>query len=100
MRIEITGRHLEVTDAIRQYTEEKCAKLPRYYDGILEIHAILTEESHVQEFEVELQVDAEKHEPFIARDRGDDIYACLDRAVNKATRQLSDFKDRLKNSKR
>lgn len=100
MRIEVTGKQLEVTPAIREYAESKCGRLPKYYDGVQEIIVVLMQRPHHQEFEVEVRVDVEKHDDFIAHVKGTDIYECIDLSIDKLTRQLTDFKERLKNSKR
>jgi putative sigma-54 modulation protein len=100
MRIELTGKQLEVTPAIREYAESKCARLPKYYDGVQAIYVVLMQRPHHQEFEVEVRVDVEKHDDFIAHVTGADIYECIDLSIDKLTRQLTDFKERLKNSKR
>jgi len=100
MRVEVTGRHLEITPAISEYAEAKCGKLPRYYDGVQEVIVVLMREPHKERFEVEFQVGVQKHDHFIATAKGEDIYGCIDLATDRAIRQLSDFKEKLKNSKR
>jgi len=99
MRIEVIGRHLEVTPAIEEYATSKCAKLPRYYDGVQEIQVVLEKRRH-DEFVAELRVDVEKHDDFVAKVDGRDLYECIDLSIDKMTRQLTDFKERLKNGKR
>lgn len=99
MRIEVRGRHLEVTPAIREYAEAKCGKLPRYYDGVQEIIVTLEKSAKHDEFTVEVIVDVEKHDDFVARLTSKDVYEAIDIATDKLTRQLTDFKERLKNSK-
>jgi putative sigma-54 modulation protein len=102
MRIEVIGKNLEITDAIRQHAEEKAEKLPRYYDGVQQITFRLgrVDHQHHGRFGVELQVDVEKHDDFIARADDEDLYTAIDAAVTKSARQLSDFKERLKTGKR
>lgn len=100
MRIEVKGKHLEMTDAIRQYALQKAEKLPRYYDGVQELVVTLDKPLHKVEFEVEFIADVEKHADFVAKAHGEDLYACIDMAADKMARQLSDFKERLKNPKR
>lgn len=95
MRTDVIGKHMEVTDAIRTYAEAKTEKLTRYFDGTQLIQVVLEELKH-GEFSVEIVVDVEKHPDFIARGTGDDLYKCIDQAVDKAARQLTDFKERLK----
>ena len=99
MRIDVIGRHMTVTDAIRQYAEQKLDKLPKYWDGVQQMTAVFEQDRHGK-FKVEIRVDVVKHQDFIAHTDGDDLYACIDLCVDKMTRQLTDFKERLKNSKR
>lgn len=102
MRIEVVGRNLEVTPAIREHAQAKAEKLTKFYDGIQLITVRVSREDHHQhgDFGVELVVDVEKHDDFVANAKGPDLYAAIDAAVQKATRQLTDFKEQLKNGKR
>ncbi len=95
MRIDVIGKHMTVTDAIRQYAEQKLDKLPKYWDGVQQMTAVFEQDRHGK-FKVEVRVDVVKHEDFIAHADGDDLYACLDIAVDKALRQLKDFKEKLR----
>ncbi|MEX2218556.1 MAG: ribosome-associated translation inhibitor RaiA [Phycisphaerales bacterium] len=102
MRIDVVGRNLEVTDAIREHAEAKAAKLPRYFDGVQQITLRLSRQDHQHTgaFDVELVVDVQKHADFVAHATGEDLYAAIDQAVQKSTRQLTDFKEKLKLGKR
>ena len=95
MEVTVIGRHLEMTDAIREYAEGKVGKLPRYYDRVTE--AQLMAEKNERQFTVELRVQAGHHDPFIAHNDGDDLYACIDAVVDKLERQLTDHKEKLRN---
>jgi len=97
MQVTVTGRHLEMTDAIRQYARGKVGKLPRYYDRVSE--AELIAEKNERLFRVELRVQADHHDPFIAHNEGDDLYACIDAVVDKLERQLTDHKEKVRNRK-
>lgn len=99
MRIEVVGKHLDITPPIREYAESKCAKLPRYYDGVQEIVVRLSRESKHDEFEIELRVDVEKRDDFVVKHKAHDVYEGIDLAIDRMARQLTDFKERLKNSK-
>ncbi|MHC4367568.1 MAG: HPF/RaiA family ribosome-associated protein, partial [Planctomycetota bacterium] len=37
----ITGKHIEITEAIRAHAEEKTAKLPKYYNSITRVEVII-----------------------------------------------------------
>jgi len=102
MRIDVVGRNIPVTDAIRSHAESKVAKLPKYYDGVQQITLTVTraDHKHHETFDVELRIDVEKHDDFISHATGDDLYGAIDLAVDKGVRQLTDFKEKLKLGKR
>ncbi len=98
MDINVTGKHLEVTDAIRNYASHKCAKLPRYYDRIRTIDVLIDKRDHHNQ-DVEMIVHVDHHNPFLARVDGGDLYACIDQAIDKLERQLTEHKEKVRNHK-
>ncbi len=98
MNITISGRHLEITDAIRQYTEEKAGKLPKFYDLVQAIDVIL---DCVQPklMRAEVVVLAEHKNKFVATHEGEDLYGCIDQALHKVQMQLTSHKERFRNRK-
>ena len=99
MRINVVGRHFEVTDAIKAYGEQKAGKLPKYFSGVQLITiSIAKSGAHSPgEFDVELVIDVEKHDDFVSHAKATDPYAAIDLVVEKGERQLRDFKERLQN---
>jgi ribosome hibernation promoting factor len=102
MQVEIVGRGIEVTDAIRQHATEKTEKLTKYFDGVKQITVTLIREDHGNhaQFNVELIIDVVHHDDFIANAKGDDLYGTIDLAVQKGSRQLTDHKDKLRAANR
>ena len=98
MTITITGRHLEITPAIRQHAEEKAGKLLKYYDRIKEVEVVL-DGGEAGSKRVEIIVSAEHRNMFLGTETGDDLYACIDQAAHKLERQITEHKDRLRNRK-
>lgn len=98
MEIIVTGRHVEVTPAIKQYATNKVSKLPRYFDRVLQI-SVLVGKHDSHDFEAEIIVDVEHHDNFVGKATGSDLYGCIDQAVEKLERQLTDFKEKLRNRK-
>lgn len=98
MEITVSGRHIEITGPIREYASEKVAKLPRYFDRVSMIEVVVEKRDH-RLFDVELIVHADGHEHFVAHGNGDDLYACVDQAVDRMERQLTDHKEKLRNRK-
>lgn len=98
MLFTITGKHVEITEPIRNYAEEKTEKLPRYYDSINRIEVII-EGNEGGKPSVEIIASAEHSNVFVAQETGDDMYACIDAAVHKLERQLRKKKEKQRNNK-
>lgn len=101
MRIDVIGRNIEVTDAIRQYAEQKAGKLGKYYDGLQQVTVTLTRSNGQtsSDYDAELVLDVEKHDDFVSHAKGQDVYAAIDLVAEKGERQLRDFKEKLKQGK-
>ena len=79
MEIQITGRHVEVPDDVREYIHAKIGKLPRFYDRIHPVDVVL---DHVSEqFTTEVIVRADQRQTFIASETGPDTFALVDLVV-------------------
>lgn len=98
MKITVSGRHLEVTPAIREHAESKAAKLEKYYDLMHGIEIIL-DGSKGKTKSVEFVVAADHNNTFVAHCDGEDLYACIDQVIHKLERQLTDHKDKFRNRK-
>ena len=95
--VTISSRHMEVTPALKAYAEQKAAKLTRYYDRIQEIEVVF--DNAKESMRVEMIVNAEHKNMFIAHHAGEDAYACVDGCFAKLERQLSDHKKKFRNRK-
>jgi len=97
MLITITGKHVEITPEIRERAEDKISKLPRFFDNLTQVEAII--EAVGSQHSVELVAHAERFTPLVAVEAGQDVYTCIDGAVRKMERQLSKLKDRQREHK-
>jgi len=95
----ITGKHIDITEAIRKHAEQKTAKLPRYYSGINQVEVIIDGEPGGN-IRVEIIARGEHSKVFIATERGEDAYQCIDVAVRKLERQLRRRKSKERNNKK
>ena len=94
MNLIVKARHMDVTDAMRQYVESKAAKLPRYYDNIQSVEATLDIEA--DQAVVEIVVTATRKATFVATHREENLYASVDQCLRKITEQLRRHKDRVR----
>ena len=97
MQVLVTGRHVEVTNEVREYVETKAGRLTKYYDRIHEIEVVLDHES--EQFSAEMIVRANGKHTFVARGTGPDTFALVDEIVLKLERQLTKFKEKNRNRK-
>ncbi len=98
MFFTITGKHIEITDAIRNHAQEKTAKLPKYYDSIDRVEVIL-DGSQPGSPSVEVIARGEHSKVFVVTESGGDAYRCIDVAVRKLERQLRRKKERERDNK-
>lgn len=100
MRVDVVGRQVHVSDAVREHAEAKVEKLTRYFDGIQLITCAISKPDHHHLFRVELLVDVEKGDDLISHADHEDLYTAIDLALGKSQRQLTDYKEKLKQGKR
>jgi putative sigma-54 modulation protein len=96
--ITISGKHIEITEAIRKHAEDKVSKLPKYYDNINQVEVIIDGSVGTMP-SVEVIARAEHGKVFVGTDTGADLYSCIDMAVHKAESQLRKVKGRERDNK-
>jgi putative sigma-54 modulation protein len=94
----ISGKHIEITEAIRNHAEEKTAKLPKYYNSINRIEVII-DGNQGGDTSVEVIAKAEHGKIFVGTEAGQDAYQCIDMAVHKLERQLRKTKSKERDDK-
>lgn len=97
MNLTISGRHLELTPAIRAYVQNKLERITRHFDNVVDISIILsvdriTEKEKRQKAEINLRLRGKDvHVESIAQD----LYAAIDLLMDKLDRQVIRYKDKL-----
>jgi putative sigma-54 modulation protein len=86
MNISITFRHVEATDAIKAYANEKVSKLQKFLRRPMEAKVTLSIEKHEQVAEVRLSSGSEHFE---AHETSEDLYAAIDKVIDKLERQIN-----------
>jgi putative sigma-54 modulation protein len=94
---KITGKHIDITEALRKHAEEKTSKLPRYYNSINQVEVII--DNGQSNIEVEIIARGEHSNIFVVKENGQDAYQCIDTAVHKLERQIRRKKTRERNNK-
>ncbi len=89
MNLQISGHHLEVTPAIREYVTNKLERVTSHFDHVIDTTVILSVEKLKQKAEVTVRVRGK--DIFVEAEDGD-LYAAIDNLVDKLDRQVQKYK--------
>jgi len=89
----MTGRHVELTDPLKQYVQEKLQHLKHSFDQVVDVHVVLSVEKFRQRCEIAIQANRlnihGSHET-------EDMYASIDGVVDKLDRQLKRYRAKMR----
>ncbi len=97
MQINLTGHHLDITPALRNYVHGKFERLKRHFDHVIDAHVILTVEKLRHRAEAAMIVSGNR---LFADDVQEDMYAAIDCLVDKLDRQIVKHKEKLRDHHR
>jgi len=91
MNLQLTGHHVEITPAIREYVTAKLARISRHFDHVIDVNVILTVQKLDQKIEANVHLAGKDihvtcHEP--------DMYAAIDGMMDKLDRQVVKHKEK------
>ena len=92
MQINVTGHHLDVTESLRDYVNEKMDRVERHFDLVNTAHVILSVEKNRQKAEATLVLKGNK---IFAESVDEDMYAAIDNMVDKLDRQIIKHKEKV-----
>lgn len=97
MNLTISGHHLEVTPALREYVRTKLDRVTRHFDQVVDVNVLLTvekqkEKERRQRAEVTLH---SKGKEIFVESSSEDLYAAIDQLMDKLDRQVVRHKDRV-----
>lgn len=91
MQITVSGHHVDVTPALRDYVHNKLAKLERHFDNITNAAVTLTVDKLIQKAEATVHVSGAD---LFAQCEDQDMYAAIDSLTDKLDRQLIKHKEK------
>ena len=90
MNIAITFRHMETSEGVKGYANEKLAKLQRFLRHPLKVQCVLSTQHLDHIAEVDLHAGSEH---FHAHEASEDMYATIDRVIDKLEAQIRSSKE-------
>lgn len=91
MNLKLTGNHVEITDAMRDYVVSKINKITRHFDHVIDVSVILSIEKNKQIAEANIHVRGK--DIFVETD-SENMYASIDSLVDKLDRQILKYKEK------
>ena len=92
MNLNITGHHVEVTPAIREYVSNKLDRVIRHFDNVTSVNVILSVEKLEQKAEITVHV---RGKDIFVESHDADMYAAIDAMTDKLDRQVLKYKQKL-----
>lgn len=90
MNIAITFRHMDSTEAVKGYATEKVAKIQKFLRQPLKGQVTLScQQNRLHSVEVDIHAG---HEHFHATETSEDMYASIDKVIDKIERQITSAK--------
>jgi len=97
MQLDVSGHHVDVSQALKGYVKSKFKRLERHFDNATHAHVVLTVEKLDQKAEATVRVSGAN----VFADAVDsDMYAAIDALADKLDRQLKRHKEKLTNHHR
>ncbi|MCP3979989.1 MAG: ribosome-associated translation inhibitor RaiA [bacterium] len=96
MHLDITGRHVDVTAALKDFAEEKLSKLERLLGEPIEVHVVLAIEKHRHIAEIQVKT---RNSVFSGTQETGDLYASIGEVADKLERQALKHKDKMRDHK-
>ena len=96
MQINVVFRHMDQSDALKDYALEKLSKIKKYLDGPLDVNVVLSVEKirHIAEVKFNFNGFMVK-----GREEAADMYSAIDLVAGKIVRQIKRYKERLRSKK-
>ena len=91
MNLHLSGHHVDVTPAMRDYVTNKFTRITRHFDHVIDVNVILSVEKLKQKIEANVHLSGK--DIFVECDDAD-MYAAIDALVDKLDRQILKHKER------
>lgn len=94
MEATVTFRHVESTESLKEYAEEKLSKIDKYFDYPVEAHVVLAVEKFRRIADVTLNVNGALIK---AEEETEDMYSSIDMVMDKIEKQVKRLRDKTRN---
>lgn len=91
MNLQLTGHHLDVTPALREYVEKKLGRISNHFDHVIDVKVTLRVEKLAQKVEATIHVPGND---LHAESSDENMYSAIDILTDKLDRQVLKYKEK------
>ena len=91
MNLHLTGHHVEITPAIRDYVVAKLERINRHFDHVIDVNVVMTVEKLDQRIEANVHLSGKD---IHVQSHDGDMYAAIDGLIDKLDRQVIRHKEK------
>lgn len=91
MNLNLTGRHLEITPAIREHVMSKLDKVKRHFDNVIDVNVVLSVDKLKQMAEASVHVSGKT---IFAETEDSNLYVAIDSLIDSLDRQILKHKEK------
>lgn len=92
MKLDLTGKGIDITPGIQEYAEKKVQKLDKFFDEDTIVHVTFAAKKEQQEVDIRVEY---KGKTYLAEEDTHDVYAGMDLAIDKLLGQIRKQKTRM-----
>lgn len=91
MQLTITGRHIDITQALETHINEKMVKIKKHFDQVINVNVILEVVKNIQSAEAKLHISGSD---LFAKVEDGDMYSAIDKMIKKLDTQIIKHKEK------
>ncbi|HSN40269.1 MAG TPA: ribosome-associated translation inhibitor RaiA [Burkholderiales bacterium] len=91
MNLHLTGHHLQITPAIREYVANKLQRITNHFDHVIDVNVIMSVEKLNRKVEANVRV---RGKDIFCESINSDMYAAIDGLVDKLDRTIIRHKEK------
>lgn len=97
MKLDLTGRQIEITEGLQEFVERKVKKLDKFFDDDTIVHVTISARKEKQNMDIRIE---HKSKTYMAEIETEDIYKGMDELEEKLLSQIRKEKTRIEKARR
>jgi putative sigma-54 modulation protein len=96
MQVSVTFRHVDPTESLKEFASEKVSRIEKYLHSTCDAHVVLSVEKYMHQADITIKAHGVMMR---GKEKSDDMYSSIDRAVDKIERQVKRYRNKLTSHK-